>query len=156
GVPASDYPEAATIDFVKNGTGYICSGTIIAPKVVLTAGHCVVGGATSFLVHAGNNVTLTTSSAALDYTETQDVVNFSQHDVALVFLTDPITLPRYPSIASSPVANGAQLTNVGRINNGVQTDSLFEGGNAVTLPLEAPFDYRSARLIQPGDSGGPD
>ena len=128
-MPATDYPEAATIDFVKNGQGYICSGTIIAPQVVLTAGHCVVGGATAFLVHAGNNVTLSVTASAMDYTETAESVNFTQHDVALVFLTDPITLPRYPAIASSPVAGGTTLMNVGRIQNGVQTSSLLRSRN---------------------------
>src|SRR5690349_15848653 len=44
GVPATDYPEAAllNIDVPANGGSYsACSATVIAPRVVLTAGHCV-------------------------------------------------------------------------------------------------------------------
>lgn len=37
GMPATTYAEAALI----NAPGFICSGSVIAPKVVLTAGHCV-------------------------------------------------------------------------------------------------------------------
>lgn len=37
GLPANAYAEAALI----NASGYICSGAIIAPRVALTAGHCV-------------------------------------------------------------------------------------------------------------------
>ena len=37
GQAATSYTEAALI----NGPGFICSGAIIAPRVALTAGHCV-------------------------------------------------------------------------------------------------------------------
>src|SRR5262245_58033749 len=44
GSPASDYHEAALVNMLKGGKrAAACSGSIIAPNVVLTAGHCVHG-----------------------------------------------------------------------------------------------------------------
>lgn len=37
-----EHPNVGTLLFVQNGVGYYsCTGTLIAPKVMLTAGHCV-------------------------------------------------------------------------------------------------------------------
>src|SRR5580704_14466684 len=41
---ATAYPEAALVDaFVDGQVGAYCSGALVAPSVVLTAGHCVKG-----------------------------------------------------------------------------------------------------------------
>ena len=43
GVPDNNaHPHVGTLLFVQNGVGYYsCTGTLIAPRVMLTAGHCV-------------------------------------------------------------------------------------------------------------------
>ena len=43
GVPDNnEHPHVGTLLFVQNGVGwYSCTGTLIAPRVMLTAGHCV-------------------------------------------------------------------------------------------------------------------
>src|SRR5690349_4860374 len=48
GVETSSYPEAVLID-VKHSDGSfgrLCTGVALAPAVVLTAAHCVVGSST--------------------------------------------------------------------------------------------------------------
>jgi secreted trypsin-like serine protease len=37
----SQYPSLAFIEGVQATAGYACTGTVVAPRVVLTAGHCV-------------------------------------------------------------------------------------------------------------------
>lgn len=46
GVPDGNaHPHVGTLLFVQNGEGYFsCTGTLISPTVMLTAGHCVEGG----------------------------------------------------------------------------------------------------------------
>lgn len=41
GVPTSDFPECIA---VGSDNGWCCSGTLVAPNVVVTAAHCVEGG----------------------------------------------------------------------------------------------------------------
>ncbi|HWB68643.1 MAG TPA: trypsin-like serine protease, partial [Solirubrobacterales bacterium] len=42
GVAIDDYPSLAFVLAEEaNGEGFSCTGTVIAPRVVLTAGHCV-------------------------------------------------------------------------------------------------------------------
>src|SRR5688572_6091593 len=46
GTTASAYPEAVLLDMYTAGASWpssICSASVIAPKVVLTAGHCIEG-----------------------------------------------------------------------------------------------------------------
>jgi trypsin len=37
----ADFPSLAFIEGVQATSGYACTGTVVAPRVILTAGHCV-------------------------------------------------------------------------------------------------------------------
>jgi len=156
GTPASTYLEAALIDM--NGT--ICSGAIIAPRVALTAGHCVVGSS-SFTVKTpfAGNQTARGKSTWTDYVDGGSTVNPNTLDVAVIVLDKPINLAFYPPIASAIQPNGTSAVNVGRIRNGTASFSQLFVGAAVTLRNAAssgyPKAYITSEIIQPGDSGGP-
>jgi V8-like Glu-specific endopeptidase len=47
------YPSLAFIEGVQATAGYACTGTVVAPRVVLTAGHCVEDIESSSIVEPG-------------------------------------------------------------------------------------------------------
>ena len=160
--PASGFPEAVLINTLGNSqTGAACSGALIAPRVVLTAGHCVFGF-TSFAVVAPYAYTLkaaSTSAAVFDYEVDSEFVDPSKHDIGLIFLKTSINLPAPPLLAGAPVTDGARLINIGRIDEGQFSNSeLFQTSPTPVQSATSvgfPFDYIATELIASGDSGGP-
>jgi hypothetical protein len=160
GKPATMYPEAGylNIDPTPNGSMFICSAALIAPRVVLTAGHCV-DARKSWTFYLGKEARTSTSAVTYDWkTGGSQTVDPKLHDIGLVFLEQPITIAEYPTLARQPVPNGSKVTNVGRINNGVVTNSLYAADTVVSdaRVIGFPNAYSSSVVIQPGDSGGPD
>lgn len=165
GTPAGAYPEAALVDMYKGGqlTAY-CSGSVIAPQVVLTAGHCVDGfdgwRVTAPYASGGSQSANSSSGTTYDWNEHgSETVNPNHHDIGLVFLSSAIDTT-YPALANSQIPDGSKVVNVGRIQDGsLSTTDLFKG-SAVTVSDATssgfPFDYVSNDIIQSGDSGGPD
>jgi V8-like Glu-specific endopeptidase len=158
GTPASAYPEAVylNIDMSEEG-GYACTGALIAPRVVLTAGHCVDGHGV-WEVYAGSAYRRSTDAAVYDWKEEGvELVNPKHHDVALVFLDDAVNLASYPVLSDAKVPDGTEVVNVGRVQNGAVLSSEYQAGATISAAdrIGYPYDYTSAQVIEPGDSGGP-
>jgi len=158
GTPATGYPEAAylNIDMSPQG-GYACTGTLIAPRVVLTAGHCVDGHGV-WEVYVGSSYRKSTSAAVYDWNEAgAETVNPKHHDLGLVFLSDAVNLATYPTLSKTKVADNTKVINVGRVQNGTVLSAEYQGNATISAAdkIGYPFDYTSAQVIQPGDSGGP-
>ena len=158
GTKTTAYPSAALLNMkAANGATYACTAAVIAPKVVLTAGHCV-DGMVAWDVFANGSLRSSTKGETFDWKENgATTVNPFHHDIGLVYLTDPIVLPSYPTLATQIAAMGATAVDVGRIRNATVTNEIYSAPIKLRSGLLAgfAFDYAADGVIEHGDSGGP-
>ena len=119
-----DHPNVVALLFVQNGVGFFsCSGTLLTPYVVLTAGHCTEGGGeVNSLTYVRNtsdidaaiaselpgfpNVTAWLNATwvrgqAVPHPDYDDYAEFPDtFDVGLVLLEQPIYVAEYGALPS--------------------------------------------------------
>ncbi|MBV9123233.1 MAG: trypsin-like serine protease [Planctomycetes bacterium] len=157
---ADNYPEAVLITAVSFGlhqTSLGC-GVLIAPRVVLTAGHCV-RGFDSWEVTApyAQGQRRTTRTASLHPRYPQDRL---ENDLAVLILDKGIDIGRpFPSLHGGDLypIEQTKLLVVGRVENGMPSPTrLFQ--TEVTL-VQFPGDLNLyggfPGVSEKGDSGGP-
>lgn len=175
GVPSSDGIGRSVVTIVGS-RGNFCSGTMIAPAIVLTAAHCVQTGATYKIVEYDAQRTPQLRDVAQIAIHPQfNLQTMLAHrataDVALLRLASPIAAGRQPAQLGTPrmpIALGGRFTIAG-IGVSVRGDGKSGGVvRATSLTTTGQPGTLQIRLVDPltggkrdglgactGDSGGP-
>lgn len=146
--------------FASESTAADCSGTLIAPELLLTAGHCVSANATSdtrvvfgYVMRDGAPAPITAGDV---YLVDEVVVRQMQSNVdfAVLRLDRPVE-GREPApirIGDAPLIDAAELFVIGHPSGLPQK---FAAGAQVDDPRASSLDYFTANLdVFPSSSGG--
>ena len=155
-----------------------CTGTLIAPDIVLTAGHCFAGGVSSVNIRGGANL----YSSPIQYSQSSQIVkhpqwpkNYPQFETTTVDLTmvktaTPITQVEYYCVRDEPALVPpvpAKIVGYGWLTAAGTGDGIHRVGDSTILRLdpggagtpglsgEDVFEVGNPTGTCKGDSGGP-
>ena len=134
-----------------------CSGTVIAPRAVLTAAHCLQGETASINVFLGSGPQQASTSFAVHPSWRSSAT--TQYDVAVITMAADIGRPAVPLLLSrdARVGETAIMSGWGRDANG-ELSTLRAGSATITgvsaFTLQTTYTTTAGSVCQ-GDSGGP-
>jgi secreted trypsin-like serine protease len=106
GIPARAYADCVA---VGTGNQWCCTGTLVAPNVVVTAGHCERGGCGS-RIFVGTNVDRPSEGRVVKVKDRAAHAGYKpprdQDDIAVLVLEDDVT-----DVTPRPIASAAALAN---------------------------------------------
>ncbi|AUX44646.1 serine protease [Sorangium cellulosum] len=151
-------PWAVQVFDVRGDTGdfYQCTGTLVAPRWVLTAQHCIADDGETSAVRIGSNTYREGRRIAVDGVE----VPSAEVDIALLHLTEDADGPLVQLADAAPAVTGTPATLYGWGSEGtprVMAPSLKKAD--ITLDGRRSDDELQATGVTgsgwSGDSGGP-
>ncbi len=163
GIEARDLPFVCTISTGRS----ICSGALVAPNVVLTAGHCVDGAGpwTVRCPYSRDTASVRGRVAAFapnypnrDDPSRETIDNDRGSDLGLIRLDRPLAETRVGLLDPAPLRAGRSVAAVGRIRNGTATSALYRSGAFALTSHDRRNGYWAGvdrTVIESGDSGGP-
>jgi len=149
----AEFPSLATIEGVRATAGYSCTGTVVAPRVVLTAGHCVEDIESSSIVEP-SLIAVATGVANLEKIQPEQVSEVERvlvypgfdptaahGDAGLLILAKPVSAPPIALATRADAAlyePGDQLTVAGWGIDDAATGHAPNQLQAATVPTASP------------------
>ena len=182
GRPASPgaFPSLAEVVDRLGREGVVCTGTVVAPELVLTAGHCVTAPRSEaepdpvgFFVITGTNDLRSPRAQVSRVSEVLVYPGFKResftNDAALLVLASPTTVPAV-TLATRPPAVGAKVKLLGWGSTGAERNPpVLHWGQSTVQPSDpcrrwsvfdpseelCVLDPSARSVICAGDSGSP-
>jgi MYXO-CTERM domain-containing protein len=156
---ANAHPEVCAIDPIG------CSGTLLAPNVVLSAGHCI-SQQTMWRVHCPYSSDPTTvlsheasSPPSWPRNVNADTLDMNGgDDVSLIRLDQPLKETRFGKVNLGSFADGSAVYAIGRVDDGRYGARFWLSKQMVVSGQDTAHRYWVAvdfSVGQGGDSGGP-